>query len=109
MVDTPHLGIIGAMTMTDAVVGAGEIVEKDRGPELRREIAPAGRLDQPNGMHHHARDVRLAVQRARMPELLRQRHDPRKRQLNKGHGAEILPRKLPAGPGDAERQGTNGR
>jgi hypothetical protein len=63
-----------AVALAHAVVRAGKIVEKDSRPQTTPEVMTAGGRHQPCGMHHHARHVRLAVQRARMPEVFRQRH-----------------------------------
>lgn len=73
---TQPLRRVRTMAMADAVVGPGEIVEKHRRPQLRAVRVPARGLDQPHGMHHHARDVGLAVQVAAVAEQLRRRHHP---------------------------------
>ena len=66
---------VPTVSITPAVVTTGEVVEKYSGPEPRSKGVLAGGLDQVSRVHHDAADVRLAVQRAGMPEEIRQGHE----------------------------------
>ena len=45
-----------------SIMRARDVVEVDGRPESRTFFVPAGGFEQPERVHHHARDVRLAVE-----------------------------------------------
>jgi len=59
---------IAAVSIALPVVQSGNVVQVDGRPETRRLLCPAGGCEQPEGMHHHAGDVRLPMERARVRE-----------------------------------------
>jgi hypothetical protein len=61
---------IAAMSMAQAVVRPGDIVQIDGRPETWRLFCPPGRRDQTEGVHHHSGDVRLPVEGTGVREQL---------------------------------------
>ena len=65
---------IAAMSMAEAVVHPGDIVQIHGRLETWRLFHPPGGRDQAEGMHHHSGDVRLPVECTGVREQLRWRH-----------------------------------
>ena len=45
---------VTSVAIATPIVCPSDVVEVDGGPESRRFLRPAGRLEQTEGMHHHA-------------------------------------------------------
>ena len=63
-----------AVYVASSVMRARDVVEVDGRPESWTFFVPACRFEQPERVHHHARDVRLAVEGAGVGEEVDGRH-----------------------------------
>ena len=87
---------VRAVTMADAIVCAGNVVKENCGPETSTVLRLPGGFDKANGVNHHASNVRLAMQVARVPEEVGQWNDAigRKRNEKLAHSRRGKDRRL---------------